>query len=81
MGNKNLNTVTAKSEWLAFSNQCLKGCSDVQITEMQKAFYAGITSALSIMTSIPGDFTETEYEAVFKRVFTEAESVLAPPFK
>ncbi len=71
-----MTTKTLKSEWLSFANNSLKSCPEMQVREMQKAFYVGVTSSLNMIMSIPDGASEEEHYKIFESVFREAELFL-----
>lgn len=62
--------------WQQFENASLTGAPIEQRVEMQKAFYIGASTLLSILQGIPDDVSEEEGAAVFEELYQECQAYL-----
>lgn len=62
--------------WQEFEKQSLTGASVHQRVEMQKAFYMGASTLLSILQAIPDEASEEEGAEVFEELYQECEAYL-----
>lgn len=58
--------------WTTFAGLVLSGVSDIQRSEMRKAFYAGFTECFKIHIDISTTLSETEAVATLSRLNDEA---------
>ena len=62
--------------WQEFERQSLAGAPVHQRVEMQKAFYMGASTLLSVLQAIPDDVSEEAGAAVFEELYQECKAYL-----
>jgi hypothetical protein len=58
--------------WNTFAGLVLSGVSDIQRSEMRKAFYAGFSEGFKIMVDVSSELTEEQAVQVLDRLNAES---------